>query len=510
MSVSMDERRKLAMEMGKLNKNINGIQDIAYQRQREEAEKKNELIPEHELEYMEDLRKKQINNLIEEIADYLMEKYSNELRGSMFNKSVREFLGQIIERYIKEKKIVISGYENEAELARDMLNEIAGLGPIDAIIEKGKGQISEIWVNGLNPITNEVDIYYEMNGVKYKEEKIKFRSKEHAYEVAKKIARNGQQAIGDTQPIANVRYPDGRVNIVISPIATGGGGPYISFRLFPEESLLPEDFVKKGVMTEELRRFIEISIKYGANGLFVGATGSGKTTTLSGMLFEVPDDERILLMEDTEEMRIRHKYPNKHIITEEVSLNRMNEEQNYDLSKLTINALRQKPDYMIYGEVRDKAAYDMLNGANTGHKVWSTLHARSATRAVQRLKNMILEHGSKMDPDSIGSWIAESIDIIIFQYLYPDNVRRIKEVIQLLDYKDGKPVFNKLFEFVIEKIDEDGNYIGKHYRTGKISKELAEFFVHAGAPIDDVIPFMKEPEAVPKNSISSIIDQYYD
>lgn len=506
---SMEERRRLALRISKDNENRKGIQDIAYQKQREKEERLNELIPEHEQKYMEDIRKEKIKKLIDELADYLSKHYSNELRGSMFNKSVREYLGQIIERYIKENKIVISGYQDEKELAKEMLNEIAGLGPIDAIIEKGKGKISEIWVNGENPITNEVDVYYEMGGVKYKETEIKFRSKEHAFEVAKKIARNGQQAIGDTQPIANVRYPDGRVNIVISPIATGGGGPYISFRLFPEDSLLPEDFVKKGVMSEELRQFLAIAIKYGANGLFVGATGSGKTTTLAGMIHEIPDDERILLMEDTEEMRLRHKYPNKHIITEEVSLNRTNEEMNFDLSKLTINALRQKPDYMIYGEVRDKAAYHMLNGANTGHKVWSTIHARSATNAIQRLKNMILEHGSKMDPDSIGAWIVESIDIIVFQQLYPDKVRRVKEVVQLIDYKDGKPIINKLFEFVIEDMDENGNYIGKHYRTGRINRELAEFLLHEGATIEELEPFMKAPESVPKNTITSKLDEYY-
>src|SRR5690625_82439 len=164
---------------------------------------------------------------------------------------------------------------------------------------------------------------------------------------------------------------------------------------------------------------------------------------------------------------------------------------------------------MINGEVRDKAAYDMLNGANTGHRVWCTLHARSATRSVQRLKNMVMEHGSKMDSNSIGSWITESIDIIIFQKLYEDKVRRIKEVIELVDYKDNKPIFNTIFKFVVEGKNEDGTFRGKYYRTGRLSRESAEHLIHGGASIDQVENFMKQPEELPSSSFDSMIDQYY-
>jgi pilus assembly protein CpaF len=156
---------------------------------------------------------------------------------------------------------------------------------------------------------------------------------------------------------------------------------------------------------------------------------------------------------------------------------------------------------MIYGEVRDKAAYDMLNGANTGHKVLSTLHSRTAPKAVQRLINMVLEHGSKMSTEAIGQWISESIDIIIFQKLYADKKRRIKEIIELKGYKEGQPLFEYLFRFVVQGRNEDGTFNGRHYRTGRISKDIAELMIDEGANMEEVKQFLRKPETPPEWAI---------
>ncbi|WP_240377248.1 CpaF family protein [Bacillus piscicola] len=508
--MTLEERKELALQRHERSKKRKGLQEVAYRQQQVKEEQKQQLIPEHEKEYEQQNRKNQLEKLTERIADHLTEHHSADLQGSMFDLTVRNRLYPIIEKYILDRKVIISGFNDEKELTKMLVDEIAGLGPIDEIIRQGQGAINEIWINGENPVTRNVDIFYEASGKKYKVEEphLQFRDQEHAYKIAQKIARNGQQQWGDAKPVANVRYPDGRVNLVRGPIATGGGGPYISFRLFPKDTLQARHLIDGGSMNQDLWQFIEMSIQYGLNGLMVGPTGSGKTTLLTASLEAISEDHRILLMEDTEEMRLRHKYPEKHIITEECKFDR-DQEKNFDLSRLTTNALRQKPDYMIYGEVRDKAAYDMLNGANTGHRVWCTLHSRSAARSVQRLKNMVLEHGSKMDADSIGSWIAESIDIIIFQKLYEDKVRRVKEVIELVDYKQGRPIFNTIFKFVVEGKNADGTFQGRHYRTGKLSRESAEHLIHEGAPIEVIENFMQEPELLPETSFDNIIDNYY-
>ncbi|WP_374724089.1 CpaF family protein [Calidifontibacillus erzurumensis] len=505
------KRRKKALQISKDKKKLNS-QDVAYQMKKEEELKRQETIPIHERKYEEKIRNKKIEEIKDEIAEYLLQHHSSELKGAMFDFKIRKKLEPIISNYIKRNKIVIVGFDEKDnnELTKYMLNEIVGLGPIDEIIKQGEGKISEIWVNGLNPITKEIDVYYEKRGDKIKETNIKFRDQAHAMDIAKKIARNGSQQFGSSVPAANVRYPDGRVNLVRDPIATGGGGPYISFRLFPKDTLMPEDLLKGGSMNEEMYKLLRLAFRYGLNGIMVGPTGSGKTTLLTANVAFIPESERILVMEDTEEMRLRHKFPDKHIITEECKFNREDETKNYDLAFLTVNALRQKPDYMIYGEVRDKAAYDMLNGGNTGHRVWSTLHARSAARAVQRLINMVLEHGSKMDTNAIGKWVSESLDIIIFQKLYPDNVRRISEIIELTDFKDGKPVFNSLFKFIVEGKDENGKIIGNFYRTGRISLETAEYLIDEGADIEEVIPFVKKPDPIPKTSVRSRLLKYYE
>lgn len=505
---NMEMKRKKIMDRAKSRKR-GSIQDVAYQKQKEKEIQRIESLPAHDKKFEEKELNEKIEKLKDEIAEYLTNSHSNILKGSMFDLKVRNKLRPIINNYIINNKIVIIGYNDET-LTDYMLNEIAGLGPIDEIIAKGEGKISEVWANGENPITGEVDIYYEKGGRKYKETNIKFRSPEHAYDIAKKIARNGNQAWGDNKPIANVRYPDGRVNLVRTPIATGGGGPYISFRLFPEDTLLPADLVRLGVLSEEMDRFLGLAFKHKLNGLIGGPTGSGKTTTFTAYVSKISDTDRILLMEDTEEMRIRHKYPHKHIITEECKYNTQDENSNYDFAKLTVNYLRQKPDYALYGEIRDKSAYDVLNGANTGHCVWTSIHIRSADKAPQRLINMILEHGSKMDTESIGKWVSEAIDIIVFQKLYSDNVRRIKEIIELVDYKDGKPVFNTLYKFIIEGKDEDGRIIGKHHRVGRISRELAELLIDSGADLEEIIPFIEKPKEIPSESIASKIAKYYE
>ncbi|WP_026701656.1 CpaF family protein [Salibacterium aidingense] len=510
-TMTLEERKQKALRKHSENKDKKGLQEVAYKQQQEKEEVRQELVPEHEREYEEESRKKHLERLTEKIADHLTEEHSADLQGSMFNFSVRNRLYPIIERYIIEHKIVISGFEDEKALAGMLVDEIAGLGPIDEIIRNGNDKISEIWINGENPQTGNVDIFYEMGGQKYRvtDPHMQFRDRYHAYRIAQKIARNGQQQWGDAKPIANVRYPDGRVNMVREPLATGGGGPYISFRLFPKDQVRPKDLIEWGTLTDDIWDIISLSMKYGLNGLFVGPTGSGKTTLLAASIDAVPEDQRILLMEDTEEMRLRHKYPDKHIITEECKFD-TDPEKNFDLSKLTTNGLRQKPDYMIYGEVRDKAAYDLLNGANTGHRTWSSLHSRSAAKSVQRLKTMVQEHGSKMDSESIGQWISESIDIIVFQKLYEDNVRRVKEVIELKDYENRKPKFNTIFKYVVEGRNEDGTFRGRHYRTGKISKDTAEQLIHEGAPIEVVEKFMQTPETIPDNTIDSMINAYYE
>lgn len=490
-------RQKAFQKAIQVKDKAGSIDKIAYQQQKEEEAKRRELIPDHELEYEENLQRQKIEKLREDVANFLAENHSTELKGSMFDLDMRKTLYPIILSFIRKEKRVISGFDSDEQLAEYILNEIAGLGPIDELRQK-VSNISEIWVNGVNPVSKKIDVYYEKNGRPVKETEIQFRSQEHVMEIATKIARNGSQQFGTSIPLANVRYPDGRVNLVREPIATGGGGPYVSFRLFPKDTFMPEDLLKLGSINEEMYSLIELAVRYGLNILFVGPTGSGKTTALTAFASFISDESRILVMEDTEEMRLRHKFPDKHIITEECKFNTMDESKNYDLSRLTINGLRQKPDYMIYGEVRDKAAYDMLNGANTGHKVLSTLHSRTAPKAVQRLINMVLEHGSKMPPDAIGRWIAESIDIIVFQKLYADKKRRVKEIIELLDYKDGQPIFTYLFRYIVEGRNEDGTLYGKHYRTGKLSPDTAELLVDEGADKKEVQKFMRKPEAPPK------------
>jgi len=495
------ELRRVAMQRAKAARDKMGsIDKLAYQQKKEEEEKRQELIPEHELQYEENLKNQKVIKLRDDIANFLTENHSTELQGSMFDIGSRKTLSPIILGYIRKQKRVITGFDSDEQLADYLLNEIVGLGPIDELITKVPG-ISEIWVNGINPVTGTVDLFYEKYGVKVKEEEIKFRSQEHVMEIATKIARNGSQQFGTSVPLANIRYPDGRVNMVRDPVATGGGGPYISFRLFPKDTITPEKLLQSGSMNEEMYLFLKMAVSYGLNCLIVGPTGSGKTTLLTACCSFIGDEHRVLVMEDTEEMRLRHKFPEKHIITEECKFNSMDESKNYDLSRLTVNALRQKPDYLIYGEVRDKAAYDMLTGANTGHRVMCTLHTRTAPKAVQRLINMVLEHGSKMSTDAIGQWISESIDVIVFQKLYADKKRRIKEIIELKGYEGGHPIFEYLFRYVIDGRNEDGTFNGRHYRTGRISQDVAELMVDEGADMEDIKKFLRKPETPPEWAI---------
>jgi len=305
---------------------------------------------------------------------------------------------------VVEKNLQIPGFTLQ-QIVGMLMDEIVGLGPLQSLMSNN--DITEIVVNG------PFEVRIQKDGQWHLLEGVRFESEEHLQLIARKILNLADSTVTLAQPIVDARLPDARVNVSIPPVARVG--TTINIRKFPPLNLTEEAMIESGLLTEEMLDLLKILVKGAANIIVAGATGSGKTTLLKRLAEYIPDNLRILTIEDTEEMRLKSLYPHKHIVSFECR-HTNNEETNIDMARLLKNALRQTPDRIITGEVRGPEAYIMIEAMNTGHDGGiTTLHANSAADAIKRLVQMTLRSGLQLTPELIGQMIADVIDIVIFQ-----------------------------------------------------------------------------------------------
>jgi pilus assembly protein CpaF len=340
-----------------------------------------------------------------------------------------------------------------AGLIKDILNDFFGYGPIQPLLEDAT--ITEIMVNGPH------NVYIERAG-KVQLTSVHFDDDEHVRRVIDRIILPLGRRIDYDTPLADARLPDGsRVNAVIAPVAIDG--PSITIRKFSRKRLTVADLVQFGSLTPALAEFLKACVVARLNLVVSGGTGSGKTTLLNVLSGFIPDDERIVTIEDAAELQLNQA----HVVRLEAKKPNLEGRFEVSIRELVKNSLRMRPERIIVGECRGGEALDMLQAMNTGHDgSLTTLHANSPRDALSRMETMSLMAGLDFPLKVIREQIASAVELIVQQTRLRDGTRRVTQVTEVAGMEGDTVVLQDVFKFTEEGLDADGKVIGQLRATG--------------------------------------------
>ena len=338
-------------------------------------------------------------------------------------------------------------------LADEVMDEIVGFGPIQPLLDDPT--ITEVMVNGPRKV------YIERAG-KIEATNRVFRDNGHVMRIIEKIVTPLGRRIDEAQPMVDARLPDGsRVNAVIPPLAVTG--PSLTIRKFSRIPYTVHDLISFGTMTEEMADFIRACVASRLNILISGGTGSGKTTTLNVLSSFIPEEERIVTIEDAAELQLQQE----HVVSLESRPPNLEGKGEITIRHLVRNALRMRPDRIIVGEVRGGEALDMLQAMNTGHDgSLSTAHTNSPRDSIARLETMTLMAGTDLPSRAIREQIAAAMHLIVHQNRLRDGSRKITHITEVQGMEGDVIVLQDLFLFEQTGIDSSGRVLGKHKATG--------------------------------------------
>ena len=352
--------------------------------------------------------------------------------------------------YDASRQKIISIRQKE-ELRNRIYNSIKKLDILRELLENP--DITEIMVNGKD------NIFYEKSGYIEKWNK-HFDSEQKLADIAQRIAAMSNRMVNEACPIIDTRLEDGsRVNIVLPPVAMDG--PVITIRKFYDKPLTIDRLIELGSITEEAAHFLEKLVKSRYNIFISGGTGSGKTTFLNVLSDYIPDDERVITIEDSAELQLHNI---KNLVRLEARMANSEGNNAVAIRDLIKSSLRMRPDRIVVGEVRGAEALDMLQAMNTGHDgSLSTGHSNSPKDMLTRLETMVLM-GMNMPIDAIRTQIASAIDIIVHLARQRDKSRKVVQIAEVGDYKNGEIELTPLFRFVEKGEGKDGRILGELVR----------------------------------------------
>lgn len=386
-----------------------------------------------------------------------------------------EELTKIIYRVLKEagEQEYLSLGEKTA-LGRELFNAFRKLDLLQEFLEDE--EVTEIMINGTE------NIFLEKSGRLYCSGK-RFMSREKLEDVIQQIVAGSNRLVNEASPIVDARLPDGsRVNVVLAPVAVNG--PIVTIRKFSKEPITMRQLIAWHSVSEEVVQFLATLVLAGYNIFISGGTGSGKTTFLNALSQYIPKDERIITIEDNCELQIL-EVPN--LVTLEARNANVEGSGAVTIRDLIKSALRMRPDRIIVGEVRSVEAIDMLQALNTGHDgSLSTGHANSPKDMLSRLETMVLM-GMELPLAAIRRQIASGIDIIVHLGRIRDKSRKVLEITEIVDYREGEIVTEPLYIYE-ETGEKDGKIQGIWKKVQGIThreKLLAAGYQQERESVDD-------------------------
>jgi pilus assembly protein CpaF len=354
-------------------------------------------------------------------------------------------------------------------LVEEITDDTVGHGPLERLL--ADDTITEIMVNGPH------DVWIEREGRLY-ETQVRFIDHSHVMRIINKIVATVGRRIDESSPMVDARLPDGsRVNAIIAPLSLSG--PLVTIRKFSRQRLALDDMIRLGTLTAETVDFLQRCVRAELNMLISGGTGTGKTTLLNAVSTAIPDDDRIVTIEDAAELRLDQR----HVLRLEARPKNIEGVGEIPIRSLVWNSLRMRPDRIIVGEIRSAEALDMLQAMNTGHDgSLSTVHANSPRDALARVETMVLMSGFELPVRAIRQQISSAIDLIVHLERLEDGGRRVTSIAEVQRMEADVITLQDIFKYEVETVRPDRTVIGRLEPTG-IQPTFVEKFRKRGVEL---------------------------
>ena len=372
--------------------------------------------------------------------------------GSLSEDQVKQDVGEAT-RILLEKERALLSLEDRERLIREIQHEVFGLGALEPLLQDPT--IDDVLVNGCS------DVRVERFG-RLEKTVARFKDDAHLMRIIDKIVSGVGRRIDESSPMVDARLADGsRVNVIIPPLALDG--PIMSIRRFAADPFTEDDLVEMGSLTESLVVLLRGIVKARLNTLISGGTGAGKTTLLNVMSKFVPNNERIVTIEDAAELQLKQD----HVVRLETRPANLEGKGRVDQRDLVVNSLRMRPDRIIVGEVRGPEALDMLQAMNTGHDgSLTTVHANSPRDALSRIETMVAMTGLELPQRAIRHQIASAMDVVVQIARLSDGRRRLVSLEEITGMEGDVVTMQEIFRFDRRGVDEEGNVLGAIVPTG--------------------------------------------
>ncbi|NOT27192.1 MAG: CpaF family protein [Acidobacteria bacterium] len=379
---------------------------------------------------------------------------------------IRSVIQELLDR--ENQRVPLSLYDRE-NVIEDVLNELFGLGPLEALLKDPT--ISDILVNKAS------QVFIEREG-KLEDTDIVFRDDRHLMQIIERIVSAVGRRIDESTPMVDARLQDGsRVNVIIPPLALDG--PAMSIRRFRTDRLGADDLVARESLTRPMLDFLRGAVAARMNILVSGGTGAGKTTLLNILSSFIKDGERIVTIEDAAELMLRQR----HVIRLETRPANIEGKGAVRQRQLVVNALRMRPDRIVVGEVRGEEALDMLQAMNTGHDgSLTTIHANSPRDALYRIDTMVAMADLNIPDKAVRQQVASALNLVIQINRMADGTRKVTSISEVTGMEQDVITMQEIFSFTKSGLDETGKMMGLFKASG-IRPKCAEQLATAGYPL---------------------------
>ena len=407
---------------------------------------------------LEEMRQKMHQFVIHELGPLLFDQRVSET-------DLRRQVDEQLHRALSLERLALTGAERQ-QLIQSVTDDVLGYGPIDPLLRDES--VTEVMVNGPNRV------YVERSGRLVMSD-VKFVDETHLRRIIDKIVSQVGRRVDEANPMVDARLPDGsRVNVIVHPLSIGG--PFMTIRKFAVDPYKVDDLINFGTWTPQTAHFINLCVRGRLNIVVSGGTGTGKTTLLNVVSSFIPDDERIVTVEDAKELQLNQD----HVLPLEARPPNIEGKGQVAIRDLVRNALRMRPDRIVVGEVRGGEALDMLQAMNTGHDgSITTVHSNSPRDTLSRIETMTLMAGMDLPVRVIREQMASALDLIIHLQRLRDGTRRVVQVSEVMGMEGDVVVLQDLYSFDFGAgIDEEGKFRGALKSNGirpSFSERLADY-----------------------------------